>query len=557
MNIVPAFVIHTDDAKTQGAPLAKGELAAPSAGRPDAASSPTPEFRDFLPSGPEPESLDPHQPTDPAAPASSSKAQPPVDGKTQPFPAWRAIESAIAAPSPTPFAAVLPREGRQPLPIDIRTAAAPAAPRARRGGSPAEPFVAPDVVAVKAETPAMIGAPAAIGTRQDAAVPTLAGSIAAPRDDGANASPRRDSFTPTAPTTTRTDSPTDPTAPSIPATESADVAPLGDPASPSAAVDAASPPRLAAASTMGTSASPPTPARAKGAPSPPEALPTPVGSTEPRASGGASPGTGQAQKPSALAPAAVAKEPQEAATPAAAAPAPPQEAARARNQGLERDAPRFDPVAPTREDLARIVGKSAIRGRVNVATEASAISPTLDMNTSRAVAAPTHVASSNLAPGDNAMTPVIRMSVDDVSARAAHDDPASAAVLSAANQIVMRRAAHGEMDHPELGRVDVSAHLRDGQLDVRIVTQRAESAATLLPHARAIAADLHTADAPAARVDIQSRSGAATSHDSGASRHSGASGNGSQSSSDERRALPVDAGEAPVSPAPRRVRIVL
>jgi hypothetical protein len=159
------------------------------------------------------------------------------------------------------------------------------------------------------------------------------------------------------------------------------------------------------------------------------------------------------------------------------------------------------------------------------------------------------------------------MSVEDVSARTAHDDLVPAAVLSAANQLVMRRAAHGELDHPELGRVDVSAHLRDGQLDVRIVAQRTETATILASHARAIAADIHTADAPNARIDIQSRGGAATSHHSGASHQSGTSGSGNHSSNAESPTRPhdtdtdtdpdADADADAVTPAPRRVRIVL
>jgi hypothetical protein len=554
MNIVPSFAIHVDEAKPLDPTPSKGEPTPPNLDVPNAANSPTPEFRDFLPSDPGPRELEPQESSSAAAVPSAGKMQPPHVGSPAVLAGIRAIEAAITGPTSLPLARVLPRATHQPMPVDFRFAA-PTLPRARRGPSGPEPSPSTDDVTVKPEKREAISAWSTIGSPQ-----ALVAAGVAPRLTTANKAEKdgvfshTPAFAPQSPPD-GVESTTNPTAPSISTTDTVGIASLGDDGA-RTAINVATPPRLQSASATGVSASAPTPTRAQRAQSP-EPQPNASRSTESRVTAGNSP----PQKPEFAAP-VIPKDP--GATPARTAegPAPLPDLPVARSRSLEPTEARRDLANPASGDVTRAAGKFSPKTRATAPTETSTILPTQEASAaSRTVTTPTHLASPALAAGDNALTAVSRMSVDDVSARTAQDDLVPATVLSAANQLVMRRAAHGEMDHPELGRVDVSAHLRDGQLDVRIVAQRAETATILAPHARAIAADIHTADAPTARVDIQSRGGAATSHHSGGSHHSAASGSGSHSSNAEQPTRPHDSDSDSesdsVTPAPRRVRIVL
>lgn len=134
------------------------------------------------------------------------------------------------------------------------------------------------------------------------------------------------------------------------------------------------------------------------------------------------------------------------------------------------------------------------------------------------------------------------------SARPAEDDVATAA-QSAMNQVVILNAAHGALDHPELGHIDVHARSKDGEVDVRVTSQRAETASLLAPRVEAMSA---AANVPAARIEIGTRGGPSTgSFD--------ASGNGGGQKSDDRAPTESDDDtSAAIQPtAPGRVRIVL
>jgi hypothetical protein len=124
------------------------------------------------------------------------------------------------------------------------------------------------------------------------------------------------------------------------------------------------------------------------------------------------------------------------------------------------------------------------------------------------------------------------------------------------NQAVLRQVAHGEVDHPELGRVQVVAQSRDGQVDVRLTVQRPETATILAPHADAIAADARHANIPVKQVTVDRHDGATGS----TSQHTDTAGKqGGRSERDRDGEPPADAGEAPppVEVSSRRVQFVL
>jgi hypothetical protein len=134
------------------------------------------------------------------------------------------------------------------------------------------------------------------------------------------------------------------------------------------------------------------------------------------------------------------------------------------------------------------------------------------------------------------------------SARPSEDDVATAA-QSAMNKVVILNAAHGALDHPELGHIDVRARLKDGEVDVRVTSQRAETASILAPRVEAMSA---AANVPAARIEIGTRGGPSTeSFD--------ASSNGGGQKSDDRAPTESDddTSAAVLPTAPGRVRIVL
>jgi len=152
---------------------------------------------------------------------------------------------------------------------------------------------------------------------------------------------------------------------------------------------------------------------------------------------------------------------------------------------------------------------------------------------------------------DTGSTPVNSMSLT-VNAPTPDGGPTPAASFrSAQNLLVMRNAAQGELDHPELGRVAVSAQLRGGEVDVRVTASRPETALFLAPRADAMTADARAANVPVARVEIGDPGG------SGASLPGDLRG-GSRGDANDPRHPESGAAATPVAPrAPKRVRIVL
>jgi flagellar hook-length control protein FliK len=100
------------------------------------------------------------------------------------------------------------------------------------------------------------------------------------------------------------------------------------------------------------------------------------------------------------------------------------------------------------------------------------------------------------------MAPVTKL------AAAPATDPASAARLreafaSAANHSVLRGAASGEIDVPELGRVAVRARNVGGAVDVDITADRGDVRAALKLHSGAMTSDLRQADVRVGRLTIE------------------------------------------------------
>ena len=154
---------------------------------------------------------------------------------------------------------------------------------------------------------------------------------------------------------------------------------------------------------------------------------------------------------------------------------------------------------------------------------------------------------------DKNLTPVRRLpSAGDGTDSASGGSATTGAVHSAQNQLVIRGAASGEIDHPELGRVAVSAHLRDGAVEVRVSAQRLETAGFLTPRADALADAARSGNVPVARVDIEVGSGGA--------RGQSPTGAGDGAGHPEHPSRHDD-GDAPgttaLQPSRRRVRIVL
>ncbi len=94
------------------------------------------------------------------------------------------------------------------------------------------------------------------------------------------------------------------------------------------------------------------------------------------------------------------------------------------------------------------------------------------------------------------LTPVIPPTVFDAAAAAEARAQAIAAMVSASNQAVIQRAASGNLDVPELGRVAVRAASLGGRVDVDVTSDRAETRAALHASAGAMAADLRQAEVP-------------------------------------------------------------
>ncbi len=120
---------------------------------------------------------------------------------------------------------------------------------------------------------------------------------------------------------------------------------------------------------------------------------------------------------------------------------------------------------------------------------------------------------------------------------------------SVLNQAVMVHAAHGELDHPELGPIQVTARLRDGEVDVRVTAHRLETVAILVPRIDAMAA---AANVPAARIEVGTRGEPAFAHADAPANGGGTSDGRSPGEPDR-----DDPDGSSMPAGPRRVRIVL
>ena len=95
----------------------------------------------------------------------------------------------------------------------------------------------------------------------------------------------------------------------------------------------------------------------------------------------------------------------------------------------------------------------------------------------------------------NPLTPVSPPTAAAVAA-APGRAPTIAAVVSAANHAVIQRVATGNLDVPELGRVEVRAAAVSGHVDIDVSSERAETHAILHSSAGALASDLRQAEVP-------------------------------------------------------------
>ncbi len=130
------------------------------------------------------------------------------------------------------------------------------------------------------------------------------------------------------------------------------------------------------------------------------------------------------------------------------------------------------------------------------------------------------------------------------------------ALASVANRAVLRNAASGHIDVPELGRIAVRAHTTAGGVDVDVTADRADARAVLRGHVSAMTDDLHQAAVPVARMTVD-RGATTLGNSEGASpRDHGAAGQRSQRDDQP----PADHDEDPSATdagAAKRVRIVL
>jgi hypothetical protein len=135
------------------------------------------------------------------------------------------------------------------------------------------------------------------------------------------------------------------------------------------------------------------------------------------------------------------------------------------------------------------------------------------------------------------------------------------ALASVANQAVLRGAATGQIEVPELGRVAVRAESTGGAVNVDVAAERSETRDALRQHSGAMTADLREADVRVARLNVASHASEAHSTPS----HGGATNDSPtghsrdsyprdrQGEGDEPISHHVDTDERPAG----RVRIVL
>ena len=110
------------------------------------------------------------------------------------------------------------------------------------------------------------------------------------------------------------------------------------------------------------------------------------------------------------------------------------------------------------------------------------------------------------APADNPLTTVSATTVGSVTTPSRTDPASSAgpspAGISGANLNVIRQAAHGAVNLPDLGRVSVTATPRDGGVDVHVAASHSGGVDALVPHAAAMEADVRSANVPLLRLDF-------------------------------------------------------
>jgi hypothetical protein len=131
--------------------------------------------------------------------------------------------------------------------------------------------------------------------------------------------------------------------------------------------------------------------------------------------------------------------------------------------------------------------------------------------------------------------------------------PDTTAASSAVNLQIIRGAAHGVIELPELGRIQVSAKSQDGELGVRVMADRPETTTILLPHTAAMAVEARASGSSNVRVDVESRHAATGSYTGGSGAGERKAGRqGSPEAHDGEEAVEV----SPDAVRPR-VRIVL
>jgi hypothetical protein len=109
----------------------------------------------------------------------------------------------------------------------------------------------------------------------------------------------------------------------------------------------------------------------------------------------------------------------------------------------------------------------------------------------------------SIQPGGS-LTPAVSTTVETLTAPLL--PPARLAAVTTAPNLVLIRSASAEVVVPSLGKLSVSAHVRDGVVDARI-TSTSAAAAVIIPRSAEIAADARAANIPLARLDVVSPGG--------------------------------------------------
>ena len=105
--------------------------------------------------------------------------------------------------------------------------------------------------------------------------------------------------------------------------------------------------------------------------------------------------------------------------------------------------------------------------------------------------------------GAKTMTVVTKASPAADASPAATSERLRDALASVTNRAVLRAPATGHIDVPELGRIAVRAHSAGGSVDVDVTADHADARAILRGHVGGMTADLHQADVPVSRVNVE------------------------------------------------------